>query len=94
MNPGYWSIARIAARWDVDEDTARAWLADCERMKVRRAVRYAIEGVLAIEQSAMFRPAEVKRPPRAARAQAAMSARERELRQHFGLDVTAVRGAR
>lgn len=87
MTRGYWSLATIAQRWDVSKDTARAWLVDCPRIKRARAVRYAIEGVLAIEEDATFRPALVKRPPRGARARAAMSERELELRRHFGVGV-------
>ena len=80
MSKGYWSLATIAKRWEVCEDTARERLASCPGIRVGRAVRYSIEGIEEIERRMAFGPAKAatkKRP-------AAVDPELIELRRHFG----------
>lgn len=84
MSKGYISLQVIARRWGVSADTARAMLVDCPRLKLRRAVRYALEGVEAIEREHLHHPKPAT--ARAARRRAvAMDPEELALRRHFGL---------
>lgn len=82
MTKGYLSLAKVAARWDVCEDTARKRLASCPRIGLGRAVRYSIEGVEDVEREAAIgaaaQPQATRKPRRAADPEL------EELRKHFG----------
>lgn len=83
MTKGYWSLATIAARWEVCEDTARERLSSCPGIRVGRAVRYSIEGVEKIEREMAFGPAAPREPKR--RASSEIADREAALRKELGL---------
>lgn len=72
MTRGYLSLHQVAERWACSPDTARARLAECPRIKLGRLVRYAIEGVEALEQEAIRNPGKPahRRRMRAASADA------------------------
>lgn len=85
MTRGYLSLQSIAKRWDVAPDTARAMLVDCPRLKVRRAVRYSVEGVEAIEREHVQYPKPADKVRASRRRAAAVDPEELELMRHFGL---------
>lgn len=81
---GYLSLAAIAERWCMSPDAALEYLADCPRLKFRRAVRYSLAGVEAIEAERLRNPGALAAPRRSRRTAPAVSERLLELRRHFG----------